>query len=152
MNKSIFLVNAHTDTSRKLELLKKTLKAIKHKEFDICLSMNYPITDPEVYELIDYFVYDKQDVQDYADYGVDYITDPGWFYNLDWCTMTIKYNSAYHYNIWRCVYNGLNLINNLGYEFFLRVDGDNVGITTKDIEKFIEIKDVMFEQEKNFFV
>lgn len=147
MKKNIFIVNAYPNSERRIVSLKKTLKSLKHDEFDILLSTNYPISDPEIYEMIDYFVYDKQDIQDYYDYG-RLMPDNGWSFNLDWCTLGVKYNSAYHYDLWRCLYNSLNLIKNLGYEYFWRTDGDNENMTEENIKEFINIRNNMFSENK----
>jgi hypothetical protein len=99
--------------------------------------------------MVDYIIYDKVNITNFLDYDdLDYLND-GWWMQNDRFRVSSKFNNAYHYDIYRAMYNAIGLVNSLGYEFFVFVEGDCI---LKDFEKLNQLRDRMFsEQRKMLF-
>lgn len=141
--KNIFIISSYPSTHKKLSILKDCLKSIKNMNFDILLTTNYPINDPEIYELVDYFLWDKTDIQTLTDYDIS--TTMGWYMDgLNFRAIS-SFDNAYHFDLYRSLYNGINFAKGLGYEFFYYLEGDCI-IINKDI--ISGHRDKMFKENK----
>jgi len=147
--KSVFIISSYPSTDKKIKILKESLRSIKDVGFDILLTTNYPIKDQEIYELVDYIVYDKTDIQNFHDFGI-FDLDAGWYSVGANFTCTIQFNNAYHFDLYRSIYNGVSLANNLGYDYFNYMEGDCI-LLNKSLVTDIKNK-LILEEKKLFFV
>jgi hypothetical protein len=149
--KNVFLVSSYPNDEKKLSALKQTLKSIKRDDFDILLTTNYPINDQEVYDLIDYFIYDKSEVESFVELG-HVVVRPnglldGWFMDGQGLRVGASFDNAHHYNLYRCVYTALSFLNSIGYDFFYYIEGD-ANIEKDEMDILLKFKDRMFEENK----
>lgn len=121
--KSIFIVSSYPSNEKKIRILKETLKSIRNIGFDILLTTNLPIKDSEIYELIDYLIYDKTDITNFYDYGI-FLPDAGWYAKGPNFSLTVSFDNAYHFDLYRSTRSGLVLASGLGYEYFNYIEGD----------------------------
>jgi hypothetical protein len=147
MNKKIFIVSAYPSTPNKVKILKECLQSLRKPDYDILLTTNYRITDNEIYDLVDYMIYDKTDIKSFVDYGIDFLQD-GWWLDVGHFKITSMYNNAYHYDLFRSTYNAIGMVNSIGYDYFVYVEGDCI---LKDINKLNSILDEMVLKEKKMF-
>ena len=141
--KSIFIVSSYPSTPKKLNILKECLISVKDMGFDVLLTTNYPITDPDIYKMIDYLIWDKTDIQNFNDYDLE--TTEGWFMKTNFYRASASFDNAYHFDLYRSLRSGVNLSNSLKYDFFYYLEGDNV-ILDKDF--IVKLRDRMFEEKK----
>lgn len=141
--KSIFIISSYPSTPKKLSILKDCLKSVRNMEFDILLTTNYPINDPEIYELTDFLLWDKTDIQTLTNYDIS--TTMGWYMDGSNFRAISSFDNAYHFDLYRSLYNGINFAKGLGYEFFYYLEGDCI-ITNKNV--IISHRDKMFEENK----
>jgi len=142
--KNIFVVSSYPSTDKKFSILKECLRSVrKIKEFDILLTTNYPITDPEIYTLTDYIIWDKIDIQTVTEYGI--FPTYGWQLIGSNFTATTSFDNAYHFDLHRALHNGVNFAKGLGYEFFYYLEGDCEILDTNNL---LEKRDRMFVENK----
>lgn len=141
--KSIFIISTYPSDPKKMSILKDCLKSTKNMGFDVCLTTNYKIIDPEIYELVDYLIWDKTDIQTLTDYGI--FPGPGWFLNGMNFRATMSFDNAYHFDLYRCLHNGVSLADGLGYDFFYYLEGDRI---IMDKENILLYRNKMFENNK----
>ncbi len=146
MKKNIFIVSAYPNTKRKIEVLKNCIDSLICDEFDILLCTNNIVTDKDILSKITYYIYDSQDIKDYYDYGF-VLGGSGWWAKLFNFYLYIDFNNAYHYDIYRCIYDGLNLCISLGYEFFYYVEGD-CELSDDNIKDLLSYKEKMMIDNK----
>lgn len=150
MNKDVFVVSTYPSDQKRLNVLKEVLQNLRTaKDFDIILSSNYKITDKDVLDLVDFYIYDFHDIKSYFDYveNDDDIFD-GFFYSNSSFRVSSKFDNAYHFDIYRNVYLGASLAKSLNYEFFTYIEGDNI-IGDKSKEHIRSLKKEMFDKNKN---
>lgn len=147
MNKNVFVVSAYPSTPEKLQILKECLTSLRRDDFDIILTTNFKITDLEIFNLVDYLIFDKTDYQHFMDFGVIPVGHC-WILRTGGFEILNRFNTAYHYDLFRSTYNAIALANSLGYEFFTYVEGDCV---MKDFDKMIQIKNQMYQENKKMF-
>lgn len=147
MNKKIFIISAYPSNPRKLKILKDCLRSLKRSAYDILLTTNFKIIDSEIYDLVDYIIYDKTDIKSFLEYGIDFLND-GWFLDVGHFRISSMYNNAYHYDIFKSTYNAIGMVNAIGYEYFVYVEGDCI---LKDINKLNSILDEMVANDKKMF-
>ena len=123
MNKNVFVVCAYPYNEDRIQVLIECLKSLKRKDFDIALSTNYPITDKDVLSLVDYMIFDKQDIKDWDKYDISF-NCYGWKAVFNNIKIETLFNNAYHYDIYRGMYQTISLMNNMGYQFFYYIEGD----------------------------
>ena len=123
MNKNVFVVCAYPYNENRTQVLIECLKSLKRKDFDIALSTNYPITNNEVLSLVDYMIFDKQDIKNWDKYDFNF-NSYGWNAVFNNIKIETLFNNAYHYDIYRSMYQAINLMNSMGYEFFYYIEGD----------------------------
>lgn len=143
--KSAIIISSYPSSDYRLNILKQTLRSVKGNGFDVILTTNYPITDNEIYDMVDYIVWDKIDIQSVFDYDVR-IDSPGWFFKNDNFEATIAFDNAYHFDLYRSIWNAVNLINGLNYDFFYYIEGDSILLKNNDL---IKTRDLMFEKNKD---
>lgn len=149
--KSVFIISSYPSSQKKIDVLKECLKSIKNTGFDILLTTNYPINDKEVFELVDYLIWDKTDIQSIIDY--DIFLNEGWYMLGDGFRATTSFDNAYHFDLYRSLYNGVNFVKELGYDFFYYLEGDCVlldggFLSDKRDEMFSNNKKMMFVDMK----
>lgn len=147
MNKNVFIISAYPSTQEKLQILKECLASLRRDDFDIILTTNFKITDLELYNLVDYLIFDKTDYQHFMDFGIIPFGHC-WILRTDNFVIKNTFNIAYHYDLFRSTYNAVALANSLGYEFFAYIEGDCV---MKDFDKLLQIKNQMYQEKKSMF-
>jgi hypothetical protein len=150
MNKNIIIVSTYPNTKTKENVLSKTLDCIKIDDFDILLVSNYKIFNKEILDKCDYYIYDSLDVQNFVQYGI-YDTNVGNWFENDVFRIEIGYDNAYHFDILRSIYLGLNLANSLGYNFFYYVEGDCF-LTKENLDNLMKVKEHFLFKNKKFLV
>ena len=146
--KSIFIISSYPSTPQKLTILKECLISVKDMGFDVLLTTNYPINDPDIYDLVDYLIWDKTDVQSLSDVGADIEVSPsnwGWFMRCVNFTARSAFDNAYHFDLHRSLRNGVSLAQGLNYDFFYYLEGDNMVL---DKRHLINTRDKMFKENK----
>ena len=146
--KSIFIISSYPSTPQKLTILKECLNSVKDMGFDVLLTTNYPINDPEIYSLVDYLIWDKTDVQSLSDVGLDIEVTTlnwGWFMKGTNFTARTAFDNAYHFDLHRSLRNGVSLAQGLNYDFFYYLEGDNMIL---DKQHLIDTRDKMFKEDK----
>jgi hypothetical protein len=144
--KSIFIISTYPNNLKSLLALKDCIYSARGIGFDILVTTNYPITDPEIYELADYVVWDRTDIQSVTDYNV--FPSWGWIMECETFKVTTSFDNAYHFDLHRSLRNGVSIAHGLGYDFFYYIEGDCVLI---DAYVFIDVRDKMFKEHKKFF-
>jgi len=144
--KSIFIISAYPNNKKSLDTLKLCIFSAREFGFDILVTTNYPITDPEIYDLADFVVWDKTDIQSMTDYNV--FPSWGWIMECNSFKVTTSFDNAYHFDLHRALKNGVNIARGLGYEFFYYLEGDCI---IKDTRALIDTRDRMFKENKKLF-
>jgi hypothetical protein len=147
MKKNVFIVSAYPFNEIRMNILKECLKSLKHPDFDIILATNLPIQDKEVNELCDFILYDKQDIKSWADYGM-ILKDRGYWVTFPHFYAEIKFNNAYHYDIYRSIYLSTGLALSAGYEFFYYIEGD-CELNQENIKDFLDLKNDALNKGKD---
>lgn len=145
--KSIFIVSSYPSNDKKIKVLKETLISIRNVGYDVLLTTNYPIKDQEIYGLVDYLIYDKTDIQNFYEYGI-FNPDAGWYAHGSNFDCTVSFDNAYHFDLYRSIYNGVSLANSLGYEYFNYIEGDCVLLNPL---MPIEIREKLISENKKLF-
>jgi len=145
--KSAFVISSYPSNQTKIDWLKDTINCVKGKGFDIVLCTNLPIKDDEIYSSVDYFIYDKLDVKSFTEMGLIY---PEWgqYFQNDIVEINQKFDNAYHFDLYRCMYNSVSLLNGLKYDFFYYIEGDSI-LDDSEMNQMINIRDRMFRENKN---
>ena len=125
MKKKVFVVTAYPDNEQKMQSLFDCLSQLKSDEFDIILSTNYKINTDKIYQYVDYLIYDKLDVKSILEFDKT-IDGDMWFVNTDYFRVSIMFDLAYHFNIFRNIYLALNMMKSMEYDFFYYIDGDHL--------------------------
>jgi hypothetical protein len=146
MKKNVFIVTSYPYNENRINVLKECLKSLKHPEFDIILATNYPIENKEINDMCDFMVYDKQDIKSWADYNIDFI-GKSWYIDFPHMSAEIRFDNAYHYDIYRLIYLATGLASSLGYEFFYYVEGD-CEFSEQNITDFLDLKKDTLEKNK----
>lgn len=149
--KNAFLVSSYPNDEKKLLILKQTLKSIKREDFDIILTTNYPIKDEEVYDLVDYFIFDKSEVESFVELGYVVVRQngllDGWYMNGQGLRVGASFDNAHHYNLYRGVYTSLTFLDSVGYDFFYYIEGDAI-LEKEEIDFLLSFRDRMFIENK----
>lgn len=85
----IVLTSCYPDTEQKLLLLESHLRSIKNAGYEAALASHYFFTEPQITNLIDYFIYEKYMAMS-ENYTVYY------YFNTDELRLTTKRSDAYH--------------------------------------------------------
>jgi len=145
--KSAFIISSYPSNQQKIDYLKKTIESVKNIGFDIILTTNYPIKDEEIYNSVDYFIFDKVDVKSFTELGI--ILSWGWRSQInDNFIVSKRFDNAYHFDIYRCIYNAVGILNTLKYDFFYYLEGDSF-LNQSELDNLISRRNEMFEKNKN---
>lgn len=149
--RNAFLVSSYPNDEKKLTILKQTLRSIRRDDFDIILTTNYPIKDDEVYELVDYFIYDKSEVESFVELGHIVVRQngllDGWYMEGQGLRVGASFDNAHHYNLYRGVYTSLSFLDSVGYDFFYYIEGDAV-LEKSEIDFLLSFRNQMFAEKK----
>lgn len=145
--KNVFIIGSYPSNERRIKILKKCINNIKELNFDIILTTHLPILDKEIYDIVDYVIYDKYNVKDFLDYSIN-VDYNGWWATLQNFSCRVLYDNSIHLNIFRSIYNGVSLADKLGYEYFNYLEGDCI---INDKKELLNIQNNMFSNNYNLW-
>ena len=110
--KEIFLINAYTETTDKLDKLRDLITNVKNNGFEVCL-ITHTSTPQDIVDRCDFYIYDKENPM-VSDPEVQYWT---WYespeYHIKWVS---KWSRTHVLAYYRLIFGGLSYLKSLGYD------------------------------------
>ena len=128
--KEIFLINAYTETTDKLDKLRNLITNVKNNGFEVCL-VSHTSTPQDIIDRCDYYIYDKENpmiTNPEVQYWTFYNTSE---YNIKWVNKSSRTHALAYY---RLIFGGLSYLKSLGYNIVHSFEYDII------ISSFDEIK------------
>jgi len=131
MEDHVIIINSHIDNKAKEDILIDCIKQLKKTGIDIMVSSHTRIS-PEVLDLVDYYVFDKDNpmIKDVTDF---------YFYSNPQIEIQIKTPlSAHSYTALKNVKNAVYLSKSLGKKYFYHIEYDCI-ISDTDVDTLINL-------------
>jgi len=153
--KNCIIITSYPSNEYRLGVLRKSLKSFQNfsknskEKFDIILCSQYPIVDKEILTLVDYFLYDNDNIESFFNYGDVYTYDFHYRSVINNLQFTDVFDNTYHFMLWKLVYMGLNFSNFMGYDFFYYMEGDFEISSENFLNKIIKLKIDTIDKDKD---
>jgi hypothetical protein len=145
MKKDAFCIGCYPSNDTLRNLLKQNLTNLKKSgNFDIFLSTHYDKVDQEILDLVDYYIFDKNNTFLDKEHS-PCITRNNEIFNI------VIYSGGHGLAGMRNIVNLAGFVESLGYDFFYYSEGDNV-FSENDIKKIILTKEKCLFFNKNLFI
>jgi hypothetical protein len=141
--KKIIVIGAYPATEYSQKMLSDCIDRVSDIGYDIMLASHYPVPD-HIQSKVNYYIFDKENPQEPPE------LTPEWRYDTSDFGVRIKSN-GHLVTVCRNIFNGINLANCLGYEFFYYMESDNL-IEDQDIHKIELLRINMFQQDKKLIL
>lgn len=133
----LFIIDAWTDTPEKKQTLLDCISKLREFNIQILLATHYPV-EPEVQQLVDYYIYDKKNpLLKHADFE-SYELGSGRWTKFDNMTVENDYEFHHDYAIWETMRNAFHFAKYLGKKYIHFMEYDNVVETFQYRQAFVE--------------
>lgn len=144
--KEIYIVSAYPNTEYKQQLLVDLIDKLKSLQKEVLIASHYSI--PKwIVDKVDYYIYDSKNLLDDSRTLDKYICDD--YANTDAFRIE-KLNPLHPIALLRIYQTAFNFVKNLGYEYFVFTEFDNV-FTLDDLKKYDTIKKSLLDSSKKMF-
>lgn len=118
--KEIVLINAFTETKKKLDNLRNLIESIKSENFEVCL-ITHTSTPQDIVDRCDYFIYDKKNpIVHEPEFQYEF-----WFNCDEYKINFVSHKSKIHFlAYYRLIFGGLAYLKSLGYQILHSFDYD----------------------------
>jgi hypothetical protein len=142
MKKAIIVGTFPTDKTTE-EMLVSCIESVKRFGWDIFLTSHKALPQ-HIVELVDYYIYDGENVLDPID------LTPVYWYHSD--VFSVQINGRGHIvPVTRNMKNSIGLLDVLGYGFFYYLESDNI-ISLEDVNKLTSLASQMSREEKEIIL
>jgi hypothetical protein len=142
--KNVIIIGTYPNEPYKVDMLNECIEKVKPLGYDIMVVSHYPIPS-EIQSKVDYVLYDKENSK------VNQELTPNWTYHTDSFNIR-KFNGEGHIlAVTKNIYNGINLANNLKYDFFFYMEYDNI-FNIDDLIRIEILKNTMFANKKRMIL
>lgn len=124
-NEDIFIIDSWLDTKAKEDTVIKLIKSLKQFNIPILLTGHYPIK-PEIQNLVDYFLFDKDNPILKHDEFADHAVSSGRWTKIDDITISNEMEFHHDYAIWQTMRNAFKFADNLGKKYIHFLEYDNL--------------------------
>lgn len=141
--KEIFLINAHCETTKKIDNLRNLIISIKDNGFDVCL-ITHTIIPTDIIDRCEYFIYDKENPL-VNDIDIKYWT----YYTTNEFSLYYKSDKGgqHHLAYYKLIFGGLNYLTSLNYDIVHSFDYDIIFNDFSEIydnKKLLENCDIVY--------
>ena len=136
-NEDIFIVDCWIDTESKENDLISLIKRLKEFDIPILLAGHYPVK-PEIQNMVDYFLYDKDNPLLLRNEFREYDVASGRWSQMDNCKIENFVEFHHDYAIWTTMKNAFNFANYLGKKYIHFLEYDNLIDTYQYRQTFLE--------------
>lgn len=134
------IIGTYPNEEYKVNMLNECIDNIKPLGYDIMIVSHYPIP-LEIQNKVDYVLYDKENTI------VSGELTPNWVFNTDSFSITRESSGGHILSVTKNIHNGINYANNLGYEFFIYMECDNL-LDKEDLLKIETLRYSMYLKKK----
>ena len=138
--KKIMIVGTYPNEEYKVNMLNECIDSIKPLGYDIMLVSHYPIPT-EIQNKVEYVLYDKENTL------VSKELTPNWTFDTKSFSITKESGGGHILSVTKNIHNGINYAHNLGYEFFMYMECDNL-FDKEDLLKIEFLRYSMYSEKK----
>lgn len=138
-NKKVVVISTYPNTDKNEQILNECIDRFSSTDYDIIVVAHYPIP-VYIQEKVSYVIYDKENTM------MSYEDTPTWYCNAD-TFFTRVFSNGHIFTVAKNMINGIGLANQLGYDFFLYIEADNI-FSDNDFDRINNLRQLMFDDNK----